>query len=168
MTTEQTARLTGGAFGLVFVEVNAGVLPSPVGIASRVAAVAAFLSLFVVLRRGRPCVPGSVRFGRGYWLVLGLEAVVGGAGIVVINAVLHAHQATVAWIVLVVGAHFFGLAAVWRRPQLHWLAAAMTACGAVGLALAGYGAPAAAVATTAGVVPGAMLLGSVWWGSRAP
>ncbi|MDF3291855.1 hypothetical protein [Streptomyces silvisoli] len=42
----------------------------------------------------------------------------------------------------------------------------MTACGATGLALAGYGASAADIATTAGVVPGALLLGSVWWGAN--
>ncbi len=167
MTGEHIRRLVGGVFGLVFVEVNAGALPSPVGGLLRALTGAVFLGLVVTLRRGgRPTGSGGARFGRGYWLVVALEAVAAVAGIVVINGVLHARQAVVGWIAFVVGVHFFGLAAVWRRPQLHRLAAAMTACGAAGLALAGCGAPAQAVATTAGVAPGALLLGSVFAGLR--
>ncbi|MCQ4040548.1 hypothetical protein ACFOSC_21560 [Streptantibioticus rubrisoli] len=155
MTREQITRLIGGAFGLVFVEVDAGALPSPASVALRVLAVAAFLGLAVALRRARPAgSSGAGRFGREYWLVVALEVVAGVAGIVVIKAALHAPQATVAWISFVVGLHFLGLAVVWRRPRLHWLAAGLTACGAAGLALAGCGCPAAAIAATAGVVPG--------------
>ncbi|MEU9796239.1 hypothetical protein AB0E27_37700 [Streptomyces sparsogenes] len=69
-------------------------------------------------------------------------------------------MATVPWIALVVGLHFFGLAAVWRLAALAWLGAAMSACGAAGLALAACGSSAAAIAAVAGVAPGALLLGS--------
>jgi hypothetical protein len=168
VTREQIPRLIGGAFGLVFVEVNAGALPLPVSVALRVLAVAAFLGLAVALRRARPAgSSGTERFGRRYWFVVTLEAVAGVAGIAVVKAVLHAPQAAVAWISFVVGLHFFGLAVVWRRSRLHWLAAGLTACGAAGLALAGCGCPEAAIATTAGVVPGALLLGSVWWDAKS-
>jgi uncharacterized membrane protein len=61
-----------------------------------------------------------------------VAAVVGLAGIAVVNGLLHTPRATVAWIALVVGLHFFGLAIARRRPALRWLGAAMAACGAAG------------------------------------
>ncbi|MBD0695627.1 hypothetical protein [Streptomyces sp. CBMA123] len=63
--------------------------------------------------------------------------------------------------------HFFGLAAAWRRPALRTLGAGMAGCGALGLVLAFCGASAAVVALVAGIAPGLMLLGSVWWSGRA-
>ncbi|MGF6886525.1 hypothetical protein ABIA39_004701 [Nocardia sp. GAS34] len=100
----------------MFIEVNAGALPLIIDVVLRVLAGAVFLGLLVVLRRSRVspvAVPGT-SFGRRYWIVVAVEAVVGMAGIAVINALLHTPRATVAWIALVVGLHFFGLAIVWR------------------------------------------------------
>jgi hypothetical protein len=108
-----------------------------------------------------------VSFGRFYWIVVAMEAVVGLAGIVIINAVLHAPRVTVAWIALVVGVHFFGLAAVWRLPQLVWLGAALATSGAAGLALGLYGSSTAAIALTGGIIPGIVLLGFAW-GASSP
>ncbi|MFE2928998.1 hypothetical protein, partial [Streptomyces goshikiensis] len=108
----------------------------------------------------------AVHFGRRYRYVVAAEALVGVAGLVVINTVLHTPRATVGWIALVVGVHFFGLAAVWRMPALHRLGAGLSGCGAAGLALAAAGAPQAVVAAVAGVLPGALLLGSAWWKVR--
>ncbi|GAA1929995.1 hypothetical protein [Streptantibioticus ferralitis] len=59
-------------------------------------------------------------FGRRYWCVAAVEAVVGGVPV--------------------------------------------SACGAAGLALAAFGFSPAASAASAGVAPGALLHGSVWWG----
>ncbi|MEV7691655.1 hypothetical protein [Streptomyces bungoensis] len=89
-----------------------------------------------------------------------IEVVVGLTGIILINGPLRAPLATVPWIALVVGLHFFGLAAVWRLPALRWLGAAMSACGAAGLALAACGSSSATIAVVAGIAPGALLLGS--------
>ncbi|MGW6570798.1 hypothetical protein ACWGAN_01280 [Streptomyces sp. NPDC054945] len=96
------------------------------------------------------------------------EVVAALAGFLVITPVLHAPQATVAWLSLVVGLHFFGLAAVWHMPSLRLPAAAMTACGAAGLALAACGATLAVIATVAGIAPGVLLLGAVRWSLRTP
>ncbi|MFI5641715.1 hypothetical protein ACIA8H_30425 [Streptomyces goshikiensis] len=181
MTKERTGRIIGASFGLAFIQVNAGALPVVAGTALRVVAVAAFVALLVTLRRAPAPAPASgpgprpalaaeaapaVHFGRRYRYVVAAEAVVGVAGIVVVNNVLHTPRATVGWIALVVGVHFFGLAVVWRTPVLHWLGAGLSGCGAAGLALAATGAPQATVAAVAGVLPGALLLGSAWWKVR--
>ncbi|MFG2710797.1 hypothetical protein ACGFX2_09525 [Streptomyces goshikiensis] len=175
MTKERTGRIIGASFGLAFIQVNAGALPVAAGIALRVLAAAAFVGLLVALRRTPAPAPRpdavaaaapAVHFGRGYRYVVAAEAAVGVAGIVVINNLLHAPRATVGWIALVVGLHFFGLAVVWRMPALHRLGAGLSACGAAGLVLAAAGAPQAALAAVAGVLPGALLLGSAWWRPR--
>ncbi|MFI9718496.1 hypothetical protein ACIHFE_02420 [Streptomyces sp. NPDC052396] len=174
MTRDQVGRLIGGIFGTVFIQMNAGALPKGVGIALRVLALVALLGLLIVRRRGGGTVersaesgPGtSTGFGRRYWYVAAVEAVALVAGLFVINGVLHAQHATVGWIALVVGVHFFGLAAVWRRPSLNTLAGGMTLCGLGALALAACGASAAVIATVGGIAPGVLLLGSIWWGAR--
>ncbi|MGW2373129.1 hypothetical protein [Kitasatospora sp. NPDC001683] len=89
------------------------------------------------------------------------------AGLAVINKVLHTPEATVGWVALVVGVHFFGIAVAWRRPAMHVLGVGLAACGALGLVLAFCGASAAVVALATGIAPGATLLGSVWWFGRA-
>ncbi|MGK4583875.1 hypothetical protein [Kitasatospora sp. HPMI-4] len=165
MTSNQTGPLIGGIFGLVFIQANAGALPQAVGVPLRVLGAAAFLGLFVALRRARaPRTADTPQrtFGRGYWLVVAAEVIALAAGLVVINSVLHAPHAVVGWIALVVGVHFFGLAAVWRMPSLRRLAAALSACGAVGLALAASGFSPAVIAAVSGIAPGVLLLASVW------
>ncbi|MGW7460172.1 hypothetical protein [Streptomyces sp. NPDC054797] len=174
MTSNQTGRLIGAAFGLVFVLVNAGALSPALAVALRVLAIASFIALFIALRRAR--VPAAATdhadgtaprtFDRGYRLVVAAEVLAALAGVLVVNHLLHAPQATGAWITFVVGLHFFGLAAVWRMPSLRLLAAAMSACGAAGLVLAACGSSPAVVAAVAGIAPGALLLASVWWSVR--
>ncbi|MFA7765991.1 hypothetical protein [Streptomyces sp. NRRL S-448] len=171
MTSHQTGRLIGAIFGLVFIVANAGTLPTAAAVPLRLLAIAWFLWLFIALRRARMPRAGSAAprmFGRGYVLVVAAEVAAALAGVLVINLVLHVPQATVAWISLVVGLHFFGLAVVWRRPSLRLLAATMAACGAAGLVLAACGASLAVIATVAGIAPGALLLGSVAWSLRTP
>jgi hypothetical protein len=172
MTKDQVGRLVGAGFGLVFIEANTGALPTGVAIPLRVIGVAAFLGL-VLFGRRRPQAAenggGSTgtSFGGRYWLVVVAEVVAVAAGLAVINRVLHTPQATVGWIAVVVGVHFFGLATVWRRPELRTLGGGMAACGVLGLVLAFCGTAAALVALVAGIAPGLLLLGSVWWSGRA-
>ncbi|MFC9295414.1 hypothetical protein ACFTWH_28370 [Streptomyces sp. NPDC057011] len=171
MTSNQTARLIGAIFGLVFVQANAGALPPAAGMPLRVLAIAVFLWLCNALRRARVpegAAAGAPRtFGRGYRYVVAAEVVLLAAGLFVIARLLHTPQAAVGWIALVVGLHFFGLAAVWRMASVRLLAAAMSACGAAGLVLAALGSSPAVIAVVAGIVPGALLFGSVWWSLRA-
>ncbi|MFB7177162.1 hypothetical protein ACFCYI_05600 [Streptomyces sp. NPDC056257] len=172
MKSHQTSGLIGAGFGVFFVQANAGALPPAVAVPLRLLAISAFVWLFIALRRSRvpsaggADAPAPRRFGRGYLLVVAAEVVLVAAGLFVVNRVLHAPRATVGWIALVVGLHFFGLAAVWRMPSLRLLAAAMSACGAAGLVLAACGCSAAVIAAVAGIAPGALLLGSVWWSLR--
>ncbi|ROQ35084.1 hypothetical protein EDD98_4138 [Streptomyces sp. PanSC19] len=175
MTKDQTGRLIGAAFGLVFVQANASALPTAVATPLRLLAIAAFLGVVVFGRRrgravpaaGTAVAPGAgVGFGRRYWYVVAAEVLGLAAGLLVISRVLHVPQAAVGWIAFVVGVHFFGLAVAWRRPALHVLAAGLTACGAAGLVLAALDAPVTAVRVTAGVLPGVLLLASVWRSGR--
>ncbi|MEV7020534.1 hypothetical protein [Kitasatospora sp. NPDC093558] len=168
MNRVRASRLIGSSFGLVFVQANAAALPTPVSIPLRVASIAAFLVLGVFNRRPAPetTTAPTPRFGGRYWLVVTAEVVGIAVGLAVINSVLHTPTATVGWIAFVVGVHFFGLATAWSRPQLRVLGGSMAACGAAGVALAFLGAPAAAVSTVAGILPGVLLFGSVWWSSR--
>ncbi|MFE2412826.1 hypothetical protein ACFXDE_31265 [Kitasatospora sp. NPDC059408] len=168
MNRVRATRLIGSSFGLVFVQANAGALPDPVSVPLRVLAVAAFLFLGLFNRRPAPeaTTAPEPRFGGRYWLVAAAEVVGIAAGLAVINKAFHTPTATVGWIAFVVGVHFFGLATAWSRPQLRILGGSMAACGAVGMALAFLGAPAAAVSTVAGILPGVFLFASVWWSSR--
>ncbi|MEW2416464.1 hypothetical protein AB0953_22445 [Streptomyces sp. NPDC046866] len=169
MNKERVGRIIGGSFGVVFVQISAGTLPKAVGGPLRVLAVAAFVGMLVVRRRvdaARPADDAApaprVDFGRRYWYVVAAEAVALLAGLVLINPVLHAPQATVGWIAFVVGVHFFGLATAWRFPSLRTLGAAMAACGLGGMALACFGAPPAVIAAVAGTTPGVLLLAWTW------
>ncbi|MFI6449732.1 hypothetical protein [Kitasatospora sp. NPDC050543] len=175
MHTNQSGRLIGAIFGLVFVLANAGALPTAAAIPLRVLAIIVFLRLFTAMRRDgaaadRAATDGTgtdgatgATFGRGYRLVVGAEVLVGLGGLFVLARVLHVPQAAIGWIALVVGFHFFGLAVVWRMPSVHVLAAGLTACGAAGLAMVRADAPHAAVAAVAGIVPGVLLLSAVGW-----
>jgi hypothetical protein len=158
----RTAVLIGGVFGFVYLAINAGSLPAPAALATRVTAVAAFAGLLALLRRVRVARPGETParagFGRGYWLVVAGEIVAGLAGVIALNGPVGAPQAVVAWVTLVVGVHFYALGAVWRLASYAWLATAVAACGAAGLALAAHGASTTAIATVAGIGPGAILL----------
>lgn len=162
-----------GAFGLVYVEANAGQIPAPAGPALRIAAAAAFALLLLGLlatrhartpRGGGDGSGAAPGFDRRYWLVVAAEAVAIVAGSAIVRGPLGLPDATVAWVSIVVGAHFFGLAAIWDMAPFRALGAAIGACGAVGLIAAAAGAGAAAVALAGGVLPGALLLAAGGWG----
>lgn len=78
-----------------------------------------------------------------------------------INGVLDRTAVSVAWVALVVGVHFFGLAAIWRMPLYHWLGAAMTALGLSGFLIYALGGPAPLVGLVAGVGSGMALYAAV-------
>lgn len=169
MNRVRATRLIGSSFGLFFVQANAGALPNAVGIPLRVLAVVALLLLGVFNRRPVPetTTASPPRFGWYYWFVAAAEVVGIAAGLAIINKVLHTPAATAGWIAFVVGIHFFGLATAWSRPPLRVLGGSMAACGALGMTLAFLGAPASAVSAVSGILPGALLFGSVWWSSRS-
>ena len=167
MGRAQRLGLTVGAtFGLVFVLVNAGELPSPWPGVLRVTGVLSYVGLHLALqaaaRRPAPQGTSGVRVSRGYGIVVLVEVVALFGGLLVLARVLDLPDAGVAWVALVVGLHFVALAVVWREPSLHVLGAALTVCGAAGLGLAATGAGQAAVSTVGGVVPGFVLIAGSW------
>jgi hypothetical protein len=155
------------AFGTVFVLVNSGGLAAPWPLAIRVIGllVAALLVVGLVLVVGRgPSVapaPPSGFVDRRYWLIVALEAGALFGGLAMVNGVLHRTAVSVAWVALVVGVHFFGLARIWHMPLYHWLAAAMTILGLAGFLTYALGGSAGMVGLVAGVGSGTALYAAV-------
>lgn len=155
------------AFGTVFVLVNSAGLPAPLPLVIRVVGlvVAALLvvGLVLVVRRGSSVTPAPASdfVDRRYWLIVALEAGALFGGLAVINGVLHRPAVSVAWVALVVGVHFFGLASIWHMPLYHWLGAAMTVLGLAGFLIYALGGSAAMVGLVAGVGSGTALYAAV-------
>ena len=161
----------GASFGLVFVLVNAGALPSPWPLLLRGAGVLAWVGVLLALRSAGARPPlerayGGGGFDRRYWMIVVVEVLALIGGLQVLARVFDAPEAGVAWVAVVVGLHFNALAVAWREPSLHVLGAALTVCGVVGLALAAVGADQAAVSTVGGVVPGFVLLAGGAWAAN--
>ncbi|TVT13371.1 hypothetical protein FNH05_37685 [Amycolatopsis rhizosphaerae] len=157
-----TGSLIGILFGLVFVEVNAGGLTAPWSLVVRIAGAVIAVALFLAVRRlPRGAEDGGFAPGRRYWIVVVLEAIALFGGLFVINGVLRHPQVAVAWIAVVVGVHFFALAAVFRLNRFHALGAVLTVLGVAGFVLAVLGAPAAAVNVVSGVLSGFALFATV-------
>jgi uncharacterized membrane protein len=159
------------AFGLVYVVVNAGALPSSVGTPVSVLGAIAFLAVLAAMRRAArgsadASAPPRRDLGGRYWLVVAGEVVALVGGLAVLNGPLDAPEAGVAWVSVIVGLHFFALAAVFAEPSFRGLGASISALGALGLLLVVAGASEGLVAAVSGVVPGAVLLGFAWWGVR--
>jgi hypothetical protein len=175
--------VVAAAFGLVYVEVNAGQLPPAAcwtlrALAPLILIAIGVLALAARRRRGTATSSGhhedgsggrSRAFGRRYWLIVLIEFAAIFAGARILSGPLERSYAGVAWVSLVVGIHFFFLAGHFRLRFFQVLGTAITACGAVGLVLAFATGSAPAVALVSGVVPGFILLGFASWGvSRRP
>ena len=171
MPGQRIGSLIAAVFGLIYVLINAGPLPGAWTLTLRVLAAVAFGAVLVAVLGST--VPARDRsgherrvFGRGYWLVVAAEFIALFVGVRVLSGPLHAPEAGVAWVSLVVGVHFFALAVVFGQRFFHQLGGAITACGVIGLVLAATGAGEPTIALVAGVLPGAVLLGFGWWGGR--
>lgn len=156
-----TELLIGLVFGLVFVEVNSGDVAPGWSWGLRVAGVviAAILFAGLLWRRrlwGRTGQTAG-RFGRRYWAVVAVEVVALFAGVVITNRVPDADRFTVAWIAVVVGAHFFGLGWIWRDRPLYLVGTVLTLLGVAGFVIGAAGGSAAATALVSGVGSGAAL-----------
>jgi hypothetical protein len=173
MPGQRLGSIIGATFGLIYVLINAGQLPSAIRLPLRATGVVAFLAVLAAVCRirGVSATDGAMAgrpggFGRTYWLVVAAEAAALWAGLAVLNGPLHAPDAGVAWVSTVVGAHFFAIAAVFGQRFFHVLGAGIMACGVIGLLLVAGGARVQLVATIGGIVPGALLLASGWWGAH--
>jgi hypothetical protein len=169
MQGQRIGSVVAAVFGLVYVLVNTGSLPAWAATPLRVLGALAFVAVMAGAYRTGPsdAVATPARgFGTTYWLVVAAEAVALLVGVRVLGGPLDAPQAGVGWVSFVVGLHFFALAVVFRDAFFHWLGAAITTCGVLGLGLAVAGTGEGPIAVVAGVVPGLLLLASGWWGTR--
>lgn len=168
--------IVAATFGLVFVLANTGSMPEAARIGLCAAAVIAFVAVAVSVvtalrgRRPKP-VGGSTQasgpgFGLSYWLVVVAEVAALLVGTRVLSGPLDLPQAGVAWVSLVVGAHFFALAIVFRQHFFHILGVALVLCGLAGLGIALTGGGEAWIDLISGVVPGGLLLVAGWWGTH--
>lgn len=154
-------------FGTVFVLANSAALPTPWPVVIRavglVVAALLVVGLALVVRATPTAtqVPASEHMDRRYWLIVALEAGALFGGLAVINGVLHRSAVSVAWVALVVGVHFFGLAWIWRMPLYHWLGAAMSVLGLTGFLIYAFGGAPEIVGLVAGVGSGAALYATV-------
>jgi hypothetical protein len=167
---QRLGSLIGAMFGLIYVEANAGALPAPAALLVSIVGVMVFVGVMGVLVKGRRPGPSSRAparegFGRSYWLVVGVEVAAFVGGSAIIRGPLDLPRAVVAWISVVVGVHFFALAAIWRMSFFRRLGAAIALCGIAGLVAAGAGASNAVIATLGAVIPGALLLAAGYWGA---
>lgn len=169
--------MISAVFGLIYVLVNTSALSAVWVWTLRGAAAAVFAAVLVVViraSRSRAITTGSSAasgtssrtvFGWRYWGVVGLELVALFVGTRLLSGPLDAPQAGIAWVSLVVGTHFFALAVIFAQPFFHWLGAAITICGTIGIVLALVGAATGIIGLVAGVVPGALLLAFGSWGA---
>jgi hypothetical protein len=164
--------VVAAVFGLVFVFANTGELPAGAALALRIVAglvgvallVGAVLTFRRAARAGAPVDRGGPArggpgggFGRGYWVIVAAEVLALVLGLVVINGVLDAPRFAVAWVALVVGAHFAALALLWGLRLFHVLAAVLVLLGLAGFVAGAAGASAAVIGLIAGVGSGAAL-----------
>jgi len=154
-------------FGTVFVLVNSaglpGAWPHVIRVLGVIMAALLIVGVVLVVRRGLSVTraPESGLTDRRYWLIVVLEAVALFGGLAVVNGVLHRTAVSVAWVALVVGVHFFGLARIWHMPLYHWVGAAMTVLGLAGFLVYALGGSAAIVGLVAGVGSGTVLYAAV-------
>ncbi len=159
--------VVAASFGLVFVLVNSAPLLPTLRIVVCIAAIVMFLvsvAGFVTSLRAtshdRSVALGA--FSKRYWVIVGVEVVLLFGGLPILRQIEPA--ASLGWIALVVGVHFFPLARLWPlgRVQLTMIAIAMTVLGVVGLILAFTTHNADLVALLSGVGSGIVLLGTAF------
>ena len=170
-----TGAMIGGTFGGVFVLADANTPLGDVAAALfRIGAVGGLLGLYLAAartRRDRARRPAGSwadtedvnLFGRRYWLIVAGELALLGAGLGVLRTLGAPHQASVAWIALIVGLHFiaFRLAGVWGS-RIVLAAAPLVAFGLAGLGLAAA-SEAGWTSFVSGVLSGFVLLsGSIY------
>ncbi len=157
----------GAVFGLVFVVINSGGLPMAIRIVLLALAALAFLAVLLLamrdarVSRARPSSGNGPPFGRGYWIIVAVEAVALFVGARLVSEFLRP-ELGVAWVSFVVGVHFFSLGWLFRLGRFHVLAVLITACGIAGFVLGALGLL-PGIAIVSGVLPGFVLLAFALW-----
>lgn len=165
MNGAKVGALIGLVGGLVFAVVNVFVLPVPwPTVIITVAVVVALLALRTVLRTG--AVPGDYRPDarqmQAFWITIGLEVVALVGGGFVISSVLHAPQASLPWISLVLGVHWLVFRTVFQQDVFLWLGWFTLTLGVIGMiaAITQIGPPESPVVVS-GLLTGLVMVGTV-------
>ncbi|WP_241896949.1 hypothetical protein [Brevibacterium epidermidis] len=165
--------LIGAGFGLLFLIINTGqfstlgrTLVITVGVLAFAGiAIFAIRGLMQGGRAGRgESGKGSRReppFGRAYWIIVLIEAVLLFAGTRLLASLGHP-ELGVAWVAVVVGTHFFALGWVFGLDRFHVLATVVTLCG-IGGFIAFFAAAPAFIPVISGVISGFVLLAFAMW-----
>jgi hypothetical protein len=159
--------LVGTVFGLVFVEVNSGGLPGDWPLIVRIAGAVVALGLLAGIVRTARRAPGAGDqdhrgfADRRYWTIVGIEGIALMGGLFVLNAVFGRPEFAVAWIAVVVGVHFVGLAKLWHMDLYLVLGGVMTALGVLGFVIGATGGSAGTVGVVSGVGSGVALFATV-------
>lgn len=169
MSRDAVAGLVGATFGLVFVLVNAGPLPTPYDVAVRALGVVLYVGVAVLLVRagneagnGAGNRAGSAEVGpravRTYWTTVALEVVLLLGGATLLGRTGHSGL-SLPWVVCVVGLHFVPFASAFGAPFYLRLAGILVTLGVTGAVLALSGVDPAWVSLVSGVGAGLALLG---------
>ena len=100
-------------------------------------------------------------FGRAYWIIVLIEAVLLFAGTRLLAHLGHP-ELGVAWVAVVVGTHFYALGWVFGLDRFHVLATVVTLCG-IGGFIAFFAAAPAFIPVISGVISGFVLLTFAMW-----
>ncbi|WP_228278258.1 hypothetical protein [Brevibacterium limosum] len=100
-------------------------------------------------------------FGRAYWIIVLIEAVLLFAGARLLSSLGHP-ELGVAWVAVVVGTHFYALGRVFGLDRFHVLATVVTLCG-IGGFIAFFAAAPAFIPVISGVISGFALLAFAMW-----
>ncbi len=100
-------------------------------------------------------------FGRAYWIIVLIEAVLLFAGARLLASLGHP-ELGVAWVAVVVGTHFYALGRVFGLDRFHVLATVVTLCG-IGGFIAFFAAAPAFIPVISGVISGFVLLAFAVW-----
>jgi hypothetical protein len=159
MSRDATAGLAGAIFGLAFILVNAGDLPTPFDLVVRVIGAVAFVAVAVLLRGsgGVPLPEAGPRALHIYAVAVAAEVVALFGGTLLLRRTGH-EELSLPWVVIVVGVHFVPLGWAFHARFFHVLAGILVGLGVTGGALAIAGADPAAVSFVSGVCAGATLL----------
>lgn len=163
--------LIGAGFGLLFLIINSSQF-STLGRTLVIAlGVLAFAGIAVFAARGlvrsRDAAPASKNdrrgppFGRAYWIIVLIEAVLLFAGARLLSSLGHP-ELGVAWVAVVVGTHFYALGRVFGLDRFHVLATVVTLCG-IGGFIAFFAAAPAFIPVISGVISGFALLAFAMW-----
>jgi hypothetical protein len=152
--------------GLVWMLWGLGTLPNPLPVVFAAVVFVVAAGTFVKLRSiPSGGSPGS-GFRTAYWVIVGLEVVAIGGGLVFLNRAIERPEATAGWIAFVVGVHFLALARLWPGRRLTVLGLLVATAGMAGLAAVALGADIDTATAIAALPTGAALLGSAAVTSR--